>query len=274
MVIQNLQTGFHSAVNGAWDFQHVEVISPSLLDTNPRLKTLLLYQLLPLPIMSFHFFLFFGIGEEAMRNYRGSIVAFRDMFKRVAPKGSQQKKEIWMSKTEKPREIDFYFNDPSPAPYRIPITPPPIFIPPTFSSNRDFLLVEGHLHSAKSRPSRPYLVPSPSTNSSRSSISISVGHFPNPPSHSFHEHPYAPYNEPEEQLGPATGEATPSVQRVPDPTTDDALKFNANIEASIELNTGSMRSRFSMYSDAMNSPVLERGLTRVFTWARRPNHSI
>lgn len=295
MLVKNLQVGFFDTASWAsstWDFQRIEVVSRVDLDKLPHRKTIVLLEILPLPILAFHFFFFFGIGSEAMRNYRHAFSTPGELMRGFRSRKTNTEEDTQMSEVgtyhlhgpqlrlqppssqqeSQPLERPQSPKRPSPVAFTIPV-PPPLLIPPPFFPRRSFLLVnDNRRYSSTSNPSSAYLVPSPapSAASSRSSISVSAGHFPYPPPHFFHEHPYAPSFAHHDLY-----RARHDSQSAPVHTGINTNVPAADIEAGLDLNTGSTRSRFSVYSDVMNTPVQERRFTRVFTWGRRPqNHSI
>ncbi|KAG8866469.1 a-factor receptor, partial [Serendipita sp. 405] len=76
MLVKNVQIGLSSWTtwsSATWNFNRIEVLNRLDLDTLPHQKQLLGFQLLLLPVLAVHFFLFFGFGNEAVRQYRATL---------------------------------------------------------------------------------------------------------------------------------------------------------------------------------------------------------
>lgn len=250
ILAKHIQIGFtswSSWADSSWDWSHVEVLSRDDIDTMSSRKTLVLLQLLPLPILAFHFFLFFGFGGEAIRHYQRTISVITGVARPRNLRDSEfdlepSRVSTITGKVPTSKRSGAIWNPQPEASWQsLPrfIPPPPLTLPMPALTSGSFVIIGGS--------TSPPLPPTPchsitSSNSSRTSLGVSMGHFPYPPPHFYHD------------------------QSSPLPSSIPAI--------APEVHSASERSRFSLYSE--NSPVQERQerrYTRMFSLGRRPDTS-
>lgn len=243
ILVQRIRIGFtswESWANVPWDFSHVKFITADSLDKMPHEKALLLIQILPLPILGFHFFLFFGIGSETLRHYGRALDAVlcvlplllsREPERDLEPPRTPTITEHKVLNMKRPEAPWVHYHLPRPI-FSPPVVPPPALL------NHSIVIVEG----------TAYPFPSLSRVSSRSNTTspgVSTGSFTRPPCHLFDEGSLSP------------------------------LPLSIPATVALEAQTVSTRSRFSLYSD--RSPVQERQESwhmRLFSLGRRPVTSV
>lgn len=253
-LFKNLQIGINSLSSWAeasWDFKNIDVLSRSDIDELPHVKTLLLLTLFPLSILGFHFFFFFGFGNEAVRSYQATRNSIMTPFRiskgpeHVAFRSPRSSSSGYSCRTSSIKKLWHSFT-PSIS------SPPPVPPVPAYTDRTSRPPIEEVLarmipppppFTPLTPPSPAYLAhsnsPRSSVRSSQSSLNVTFRNFPMPPRHFYHDY---------------------------------ASSIDLNFLNLREDAASSARSRFSVWSE--DSPVLERRYTKFFSWGRRPNNSI